>query len=328
MTPDAVKEIREFFERCRRRYPTISLSFESYCSRVEGIIASCHGGHAAAGGAPICPDCASQLRQLHHEDLYLATACVSGDRIAWECFTDEYLPMLKRFAQQACRNCDASEDLSQDIITKLLGESLCVTEGGCKGLKSEAAQSLQNPASVGKLASYNGRGSMAGWLRAAVSHAAIDGFRRAARQVSLEQMEEEGRLAEPRHADPGDPPEERLDSHWGPILARTLKEELESLCARDRLLLNLYYVEGVPLKAIGIRFDIHEATASRWLERLRRRLRKRVERKMRKRHRLSARELNPLWHWISEAEVQVPSDVRTKSARETPYREKVQGDII
>ncbi len=144
----------------------------------------------------------------------------------------------------------------------------------------------------------------------------------------MEEMVEEGHLAPPADPDPGVPPEERLDAHWGTVLAQALKEELDCLCARDRLLLNLYYVDSVPLKAIGRHFGVHEATASRWLERLRRSLRKRVEHKMRKAHGLSARELETLWHWVSEAELPMLNAVRTVSGKKPQCREKVQGEIV
>lgn len=331
LTSDAVQVVRAVLERCRQRYPTVALSFESYCARLEEILAAGHRGHGEdkRGATPICPDCSELLRQMHHEDLFLATACAGGDRIAWEYFTDEYLALLRRFAQHACRSCDASEDLAQDLIAKLLGESLNAAIKERRSVQGAGACGLnENMTSPNRLGSYNGRGSLAGWLRAAVSHAAIDGFRRAARQVSLEEMEEEGRLPQPGNPQPEDPPDERLDARWGPVLAQALKEELAGLCARDRLLLNLYYIESIPLKAIGLQFGVHEATASRWLERLRRGVRKRVEHKLRKTHGLTARDLESLWHWISEAQAPAPEPVRPMSPQNAQYHKKVQGGIV
>jgi transposase len=93
-----------------------------------------------------------------------------------------------------------------------------------------------------------------------------------------------------------------LDARWGPVLSRLLKEELQRLPPRDRLMLNLYYLQGTPLRLIGEHFGVHEATASRWLEALRKGIRKRVERELKTQHGLQARDLKSIWMWISEEE--------------------------
>lgn len=294
-------------------------------------MAAGHEEHAATaaqetqdGGAAICSGCMSLVRQLHHEDLFLALACAGGDRVAWEHFADEYLALLRRFAAGACRDFEASEDLAQEIVAVLLGEA-----GTAAGSLHQCAQSEPgaNPVTKGKLLSYNGRGSLAGWLRAAVSHAAIDRFRRARKQVSLDELVERGRL--PRFQNPGPmgAGEERLDARWGPVLAEALNEEILRLGARDRLLLSLYHLQGVPLKVIGRHFGVHEATASRWLERVRKGIRKRVESKLRKAHRLSARDLGSLWRWISETEDPALESLLQPAPADALSQKKVQGGI-
>jgi len=303
MPSEMLKEIQEVFARCQRSCPTIQLPFESFCDRLAEIRGALHEQHAAvpgqdgpAGNAETCTGCIALTRQLHHEDLYLAIACARGDRIAWEYFADQYLPQLKRFAIHACRNLEASEDLAQEMIVALLGES------------SPAARVNLTPAQLesglegnkGKLQSYNGRGSLSGWLRAAVSHAAIDRFRRTRKQVSLEELSERGDLPQAQNPDPMNSSEEGLDSRWGAVLVQSVKQEIARLSARDRLLLSLYHLEGVSLKLLGLRYGVHEATVSRWLEHARQDVRKGVERELRKVHGLSAREVGFLWHWALE----------------------------
>jgi len=101
-------------------------------------------------------------------------------------------------------------------------------------------------------------------------------------------------------ADPGKKYEEDgLDSRWGPVISKVANEKMSGLSARDRLLLALYYLRGVSLKAISRQFGIHEATVSRWLDRLRREIRNQVERELRKKHGLRASEIQSLWRWIS-----------------------------
>lgn len=274
---EALGEIREAYERCQLRYPTIRLDFELFLARIQEIV-----GEASTGSTAVT-DCHSWLlvfSGLHHEDLFLALACVQGDRVAWECFAESFLPLMRRFAAGACRNVEEREDLAQEIMTGLMAGA-------------EAEQGT-------KLARYNGRGSLAGWLRVTVAHAAIDRLRRLKRQVSLEEMLERGSEPAVGNSAPHYREEEKLDSRWGTVLAELLAQEIERLTSRDRLLLGLYYLDGVPLKMIGRQFGVHEATASRWLETLRRNIRKQVEKQLRKKYRMSSRDLRSVWRWASE----------------------------
>src|SRR4029453_8794059 len=226
---EALGEIREAYERCQLRYPTIRLDFELFLARIQEIV----GEAAAATGSTAVTDCHSWLlvfSGLHHEDLFLALACVQGDRVAWECFAESFLPLMRRFAAGACRNVEEGEDLAQEIMTVLMAGA-------------EAEQGT-------KLARYNGRGSLAGWLRVTVAHAAIDRLRRLKRQVSLEEMLERGMEPAVGNSAPHYREEEKLDSRWGTVLAELLAQEIERLTSRDRLLLGLYYLDGVPLKII------------------------------------------------------------------------------
>ncbi len=250
----ASEEIREAYQRCQRRFPTISLSLEEFIDR------------AGKSGVP--------FGQLHHEDLFLATACAGGDRVAWEYFADDYLPLLRRLAGQACRQLQESEDLAQELIASMIEDR-------------------------SKLGSYDGRGSMASWLRVAVSRAAIDRFRRIRREVSLEETTERGETPAAADRDPREGTEP-LDAHWGPILARILATQIERLPSRDRLLLSLYYLNNVPLKSIGCRMGVHEATASRWLAQIRKNLQVSTESELRRAYGLRSRDVSPLWRWVAE----------------------------
>jgi RNA polymerase sigma-70 factor, ECF subfamily len=249
----------EIFEQCQRRYPTVQLSIDLFQSRVEEILSS----EVRLVGSEA---------KLHYEDLFLAIACAQDDRVAWECFADDYVPILRNFAAQACGNSSEGEDLAQEIVAKLLHEKA-------------------------RLAGYNGRGSLAGWLRVTVSHAAIDRFRRTSRLTSLDSFEESE--AEVLCQRSEKQPEETLDAQWGAVVSKIAEAHLRALPARDRLLLSLYYLQSIPLRDIGRQFGVHEATASRWLDRLRNETRKKVEQTLRKKHGLRSSEVRSLWRWVS-----------------------------
>ncbi len=319
---EITEEIRTAFDRCQRLYPTVALSFEDYLARVERVLFSGHEAHAGSRDERPCSDCLSLSRQLCHEDLFLATACVLGDRIAWEYFADQHLTLLKRFAVQACRNPDEGEDLAQELVVLLLGDS-----DASATATSQTCESTPAPfPGRGKLQSYNGRGSLAGWLRVIVAHAAIDRFRRARREAPLDDADEVC-LAR-RTAGAAGTAEELPDTRWGPVLAECVRKNIAALCPRDRLILRLHHLQGVSLKAIGRRFGVHEATASRWLERIRREIRKNAELELRKAHGLQKREIQSLWRWVADSDAPLLEDVTNPEPEDIAVQEKLQGGTI
>jgi RNA polymerase sigma-70 factor, ECF subfamily len=267
------REIAAAYERCLQRYPTLQISYKDFHARIEEILSK--GPSLSKVQLRI-----KALALIHHEDLFLAMGCSRQNRIAWEHFADEYIPLLRKFSTQACGDSVEGEDLAQEITVKMLKEG-------------------------NRLAGYNGRGSLAGWLRAAVAHAAVDRFRRARRLVSLEDSSHNGAPADwmdPRKKDSEAAP----DSRWGPIVSNAVSESISMLAARDRLVLGLYYLRGISLLAIGRQFGIHEATVSRWLDRIRRDIRKHLEIDLRKKHGLRADDIRSLWKYISISAVADP----------------------
>ncbi len=327
------QEILEVFARCQRRYPAIDLSVEVFGARVDDILGAIHEAHAAEPqrrpevAAPgRCADCLSSFRQLHHEDLFLAVACAVGNSVAWGHFANEYLALLRRFAAHACKGREASEDLAQDIVMAMLGDRGAAADAvGRRNQEDGRDLPARSSDCSGKLGSYTGRGSLAGWLRAAVSHAAIDRFRRDRRQVSLDELLERQGSDGLQGPDPPDPVETALDARWAAVLVRVLRSEMDRLGARERLLLGLYHLNGVSLKVIGHRFGVHEATASRWLDRLRRVLRKKVEHVLHKEYRLSKPELRSLWQLVAEADDASLGSILETPDRESAAKNKVQG---
>jgi RNA polymerase sigma-70 factor (ECF subfamily) len=271
----ALGEIGTAFAACQSRYPTIQLPFERFLARIEACVAAIPGAEADAPDGWL-----ATFRQLHHADLFLATACTTGDRIAWEYFADEYLPLIRQFAERACGRGGQAEDLAQELAATMMS--------------SEAGR-------PSRLAGYGGRGSLAGWLRVTVAHSAVDRFRRGRREVSLDDPDPRAHVTEPEA--PQASIDDRLDARWGPVVSRLFEAELGALPARERLLLALYYVRRAGLKAIGAHFGVHEATASRWLEHTRRGIRKRIEGELRRRHGLRAADLEGVWRRVAEGDL-------------------------
>jgi RNA polymerase sigma-70 factor, ECF subfamily len=209
---------------------------------------------------------------LHADDLCLAIACQRGDQAAWNDLVEGYGATVRSAARSASPNEELAEDLAQSIWAELHG--LKVNDDG-------------RPS--GKLAYYSGAGSLGGWLRAVVGQLAIDRHRREARLVHTEEDEELDRLTrdagvETKTGDgftSGASPEEALATTVAATaVEKALARALRELDDEDRLLVKLYYFDGLRLREAGAVLGFHEATASRRLTRIQQDVRKRVEKEL------------------------------------------------
>lgn len=206
---------------------------------------------------------------LQAEDLCLIVACERGEETAWSDLVARFTSTVRSAARSASSNEDAAEDLAQSIWAELYG--LRVRADG-------------KPTS--KLAYYSGRGSLAGWLRAVVAQLAVDQHRKQSRLVQTEEDADFDRLA--RDVDDGkkqflsseavDPEREISDKLAGAEMQKALAHSFKELSDEDRLLVKLYYFDGLRLREAGAVLGVHEATASRRLTRIHGDLRQHVER--------------------------------------------------
>ena len=209
------------------------------------------------------------LDGLHADDLCLIVACERGDQTAWSDLVERYNVTVRSAARSASSNEDAAEDLAQSIWAELHG--LRVRADG-------------RPA--GKLAYYSGRGSLGGWLRAVVGQLAVDQHRKSSRFVQTEEDADFDRLAnesaQGTDAWGGTPsdsnPENALSERRAASdVEAALGQAINELGAEDRLLVKLYYFDGLRLREAGAVLGVHEATASRRLARVQTDVRARVE---------------------------------------------------
>jgi len=213
---------------------------------------------------------------LHGDDLCLVIACERGDQDAWSDLFEGYGATVRSAARSASSNEAMADDVAQSIWADLHG--LKLREDG-------------KPA--GKLSYYSGAGSLGGWLRAVVAQLAIDQHRRQSRLVQTEEDGDLERLAHdatsesdgasPFHSAPS--PEESLATDMASAdVEQALERALAGLDDEDRLLMKLYYFDGLRLREAGAVLGVHEATASRRLTRIHGEVRERVESILMKEH--------------------------------------------
>ncbi|MGA9670574.1 MAG: sigma-70 family RNA polymerase sigma factor [Terracidiphilus sp.] len=197
--------------------------------------------------AGVVPDAAARAgfyRSLHIAELALAHGCALGREVAWEGFLSRYRSSLFRAAVSITGSATLGQELADSLYAELYG--LRQTDG-----------ERRSP-----LASYSGRGSFLGWLRATLVQRWRDHHRRTHRETTLDDVETPA-------LPPSSPVSADLDK-----LAVAVARTFRNLDAEDRFLLSAYYLDRQTLLQIARTLHVHEATISRRLKRLAGNLRK------------------------------------------------------
>ena len=204
---------------------------------------------------------------LRADELLLVWACERGDERAW----GELMEQFRATVLSAARGASASESEAEELAQSVWAELY--------GLRARA-----DGRPSGKLAYYSGCGSLGGWLRAVVGQLGVDRHRRTSRLVQTEEASDFDRAVAGgaehdgwRAPAPPDPESALAEAESARAVERALARVLRELDGEDRLLVKLYYFDGLRLKEAGAVLGVHEATASRRLTKLHAEIRRRVE---------------------------------------------------
>lgn len=210
----------ELFQRSEAE--SIGLSFEQFSEALLTI-----GSRFLTGEAK------KFYSGLHLKELALAQACSRGSAVAWARFLDCYRNKLYSAALVIAKDECAARELSDSLFGDLFGGA--------------------------KFASYSGRGSLEGWLKAVLTHAYVDRYRSERRLVRLdERLPEVGAacLLLPTGVD-------SLDTAR---LQRAIELACVARTEEERYLLAAYFCDERSLAEIGRTIGAHESTVSRRLK--------------------------------------------------------------
>ena len=214
------------------------------------------------------------VESRHAADVELARLCERGDENAWERFIREYRPVLYR----------AAEALDPSGGAREIADSLYAELYGVRGGAGEARSLFRY---------FEGRSSLATWLRAVLAQRFVDLVRMRRRLEPLPEDEDATASGDERRrpmSAPDDP--SNVDRpRYVVLLREALGRAIARLSGRDRLRLSCYYVQDLTLAETGRVLAEHEATVSRQLARSRRTLRESVEQDLREGARLSETEI-------------------------------------
>jgi RNA polymerase sigma-70 factor (ECF subfamily) len=248
-------QLRTLIDRARAPWPGVALGDEVFLRHVAERMADEEGGLRA-------------LDSLHASDLYLACACARGDEQALAAFEARFMSEVPAYVAQAGITAAFVAELQQVLRTRVL-----VGEGG----------------GPPRLASYAGRGPLAGWLRmvalrAAVNMRASDAARR---EVSAD------RLAPARAAAP-DPEVELLRTRYAEQFTAAFRAAVAALPAREANAIRLHFLDGLTMTEVGALYRVNERTVRRWLAEARRRIVEETRRRLVESAALTSSELTGL----------------------------------
>lgn len=242
------------FPACQAHSPGVDISRDLFIGYVWDI-ASKHLGLSSANSAIV-----DFTRRLHLCDLYLACGCVLNREGAWKAFDTRYRRFISNLVRFCYRHGADNEEIADLVLVNLY---------------------FHDRSGRQRIASYDGRSSLATWLRVIVINRAINESNE--RKVVMEECV-------------ADIPDGRalasFDSalragRYGKILCDSLEEALRQLAPAERLMLLWRYDQNMPLGDIADLMGIHQSNVTRRLVRIQARLRDSVIDILASQHQLS-----------------------------------------
>ena len=192
--------------------------------------------HLAARLDPELP-VETALAELRTEDLLLACGCAAGDRAAIALMESECIRGARGALGKRAIPSEIAEEANQNVRERLL-----VGDGTPKVLE------------------YDGRGDLKSWVRVVVVREAIYLSKRGKKEVPLSF----DLLALPASQD--DPEVAYFKAHYRAEYKEAFEAAVEELTSRERALLRQQVVLGMSVDEIGVVYQVHRATAARWVQ--------------------------------------------------------------
>ena len=291
-------QIDAIYQECVTANPSFGVTPDDFSAALAGAVAKYEDCLGARGRTSV-RKVRQFIKELQHADLYLALACARGNESAWWEFDRRYRPFVERLARHLLNTRANADEVIDHIYAELFGTK--VVDGNRQS----------------KFRTYTGRGTLQGWLRAVVSHAVIDFYRRRQDEVSLDNLEEIGEEPRMRHsrASHAHRAEESMlasvvRERYRTATVAALDQALATLDDHEKLLLLYYHVDGLKLREIARLVQepmspirrwfqrrarsgrVHESTVMRWLEKAYEKVAARFAEELAHKHQLSAEEID------------------------------------
>jgi RNA polymerase sigma-70 factor (ECF subfamily) len=246
-----VAELEQQFRTAAAHWPRIRLDWKTF-------EAYWRERAAASDDLEPAPDTAANA---HVASLYLCCACAQGDEAACEIFRQSHLTLVR----QAVARIESSPHFVDEVVAVLFDRLLVGPDP--------------------RLTRYRGRGSLGAWLKVSATRAALDAKR------SRHDVEWEPLSLIPEPALSMSPESLVFCREHAQHILDALKGAIEGFDSKQRHLLRLHYLEGLNIDEIGELYEVHRATAARWLQQARADIDSSVRRELRARHGLDENEI-------------------------------------
>jgi RNA polymerase sigma-70 factor (ECF subfamily) len=211
-------DLQAAYQAGRAAFPGVELAEARYAEFVRERLG------AALPEAPIAAD------------LFLACACIDGDRRALEAFDAGYLALVPQFVARLEASAAGIDELRQRLREKLF----VGVAGGPP-----------------KIAEYTGRGRLQSWLRVVAIRSALN--EKASHKPESPASDLDERLAT------ADPELDYLRQRYRGEFRDAFAAAFAKLEPRDRTMLRLHLVDGLGIDRLAPMYGVHRATAARWL---------------------------------------------------------------
>ena len=228
--------LRRGYEEGRSVHGPLALSYEAFAARAMDLT---RRRLERLGGPPAPAEVDEALARAALGDLFLAVACEEGTPGAWERFTAAFGRTLVALAIRRGASSAEAEDLAREIPGELFTPP---PRGGCRT----------------RLGTFDGAGSLTGWLAVIVQRRLADRRRAAARTAPGEGPERADRSLP-------DPADTAADAETALLLGEALREGWATLTDREALALLLRIRDGVPQVDIARILGVGEPRVSRMI---------------------------------------------------------------
>jgi RNA polymerase sigma-70 factor len=253
---DFDKTLEVLFARARTAYPEIELAPEVFGARIELVVLKNPDSQLSWAAA------ARFAGELHFGDLYLSTACAQKDDFAWQRLRATYFKLLCDIFCYVTSSKDNAPDLADGLLNDLF---------------------LPDRSGRSRIASYDGRSSLATWLRVIVEHRQINDRQKRRHEFCVLEA-----IPEPRDLTALIRLESILrDGHRETAAINAFVQACASLLKEERQLLIWRYGRNLQLGRIAETVGVHQSTITRQIERICRKVRAEAILILATRHKLS-----------------------------------------
>lgn len=248
--------LQEAYDTGRDRYGDLDFEWEAYLAHICSICSKNMGSDSSQ------EQILTFVHSLHADDLYLSLGCVSQSSRAWYRFMTQFSSYLLKLAGATLSSEADSVELAHSIVIDLF---------------------LPDRSGRSRIASYDGRSSLATWLRVLVWHRAINDRKHSHKRLQSVDLLPD--IADERVLD-------QLDAdvrarRFTDVVQDSLREACHGLTQRQRLILLLRYDRMLKVQEIAAQLAIHPSNVTRQIERVCKQLRAAVVRILEEKHGMS-----------------------------------------